>query len=363
MAQAKNSRKANNRSNSMMAYFLAGAVGIVIPVLHFQTTIDPVLYPRFLGWSILCLILLLSFWVSRSKIHFQLNGFYNGYFISLGAFILVSILSLVLAYNPIEGLTDLMKWILVWIFSAIVLQILFLDKNALNILIKGMILFAFLISLVGIYEYFTKTLDNPDPNAIYEVKGLMGHKNQYSFSLLLVLPFLASSIILLNGVWRNAGIVATFIVLIMISLLQTRAVWIAMGLSTFLVGFTLWISHKKNSLFKLQRKWIVRFGAAIVNIILFIVSISFLFPDYNPVKKVTSRVSTIFDPEFTSNQWRIEIWDATFRLAKDNPVVGVGGGNWKISIYPYYGRYLPSVFKHWRNPHNDYLGILSEKDF
>ncbi|MCB0806141.1 MAG: tetratricopeptide repeat protein, partial [Bacteroidales bacterium] len=41
--------------------------------------------------------------------------------------------------------------------------------------------------------------------------------------------------------------------------------------------------------------------------------------------------------------------------------VGVGPGNWVLHIYPYYGKYLPSVFRQWRQPHNDYLATASEK--
>ena len=224
-----------------------------------------------------------------------------------------------------------------------------------------MIIFASLITLVGIYQYFTKAINNPDPNALYEVKGLMAHKNQYSFSLFLVSPFLLSSIVYFENGWEKAGIVSTIMIIIMVTLLQTRAVWIATGSSFCLAGLVLLLSNRKNGFFKFQRKWLIRTGIVFAIIIAFTITISILFPAYSPATKLTSRISTIFDPEFTSNHWRVEMWDATFRMVKDNPIMGVGGGNWKISIYPYYGRYLPSVFRHWRTPHNDYLSVLSEK--
>ncbi|MEZ5147879.1 MAG: O-antigen ligase family protein [Bacteroidales bacterium] len=53
--------------------------------------------------------------------------------------------------------------------------------------------------------------------------------------------------------------------------------------------------------------------------------------------------------------------DCYRRPYQDHPVTGVGAGNWKIAVYPYYGRFQPSVYRHWRNTHNDFLQISAEK--
>lgn len=48
-------------------------------------------------------------------------------------------------------------------------------------------------------------------------------------------------------------------------------------------------------------------------------------------------------------------------VSKDNLVFGVGAGNWKISVIPYYTINHQSEYKNWRRPHNDLLWVLSEK--
>ncbi len=149
--------------------------------------------------------------------------------------------------------------------------------------------------------------------------------------------------------------------MITIFILQTRAVWIAIFVSLLFCGILVYIINKKMGLFHFHRKTL---KSTIIIFSIFFVMLfagSIFIPGFNPVQKVSGRLNTIFDSEFTSNEWRIEMWEATTNLIKDNPVAGVGGGNWKISIYPYYSEYLPSVYRHWRSPHNDYLSVLAEK--
>jgi len=54
---------------------------------------------------------------------------------------------------------------------------------------------------------------------------------------------------------------------------------------------------------------------------------------------------------------------ATIEMVKDNPVIGVGAGNWMINYPVYYAQYQGLEFKNWRRPHNDYIWILAEKGF
>jgi len=55
------------------------------------------------------------------------------------------------------------------------------------------------------------------------------------------------------------------------------------------------------------------------------------------------------------------MWKSTWQLSKDNLLFGVGAGNWKISILPYYHHYYGPKYQNWRRPHNDFLWVLSEK--
>ena len=69
----------------------------------------------------------------------------------------------------------------------------------------------------------------------------------------------------------------------------------------------------------------------------------------------------MFDMQSHDNQGRLHIWESTYNLSKDNIIMGVGAGNWKINIPPYFPYNTNSEYQNWRRPHNDFLWVLSEK--
>jgi len=357
------SKKKSNQKhtiNQLPSYFLMLACCLIIPLLHFKTTLDPVLYPRFTGWAVTIAILLFLIWFTFKKNKYSFPVLKDKFFISFLLFIGVSIITLIYSINPVEGLTDLFKWIMILLFIGLVTILFLYSEDTLSLILKGVVINAILFGILGLAQYLNFAFNSTDPNAIYEVKSLMAHKNQYSISLFVLLPFLLSGLFKFNRLWFRLDMITISLVVINIFLLQTRAVWIAVFISLILVF--VFIMLKSDFLPEFfNRKVKKRILLVLLMAVSLLVLLSVIAPQYSPVFKIYQRIATLFNPEFTSNEWRIEMWTATLALIKDNPVIGVGGGNWKISIYPYYGEYLPSVFRHWRNPHNDYLNIIAEK--
>jgi O-antigen ligase len=361
MGRKKKNIKTKQKGVFMPSLLWAVTLIVVIPLIHVKSVLDPVLYPRFTAWSVSLLLLIVVLWIYRKSFSFDLQYFKSGFFYAFLSFILISILSLFFAINPMEGLTDIFKWLLFGISFFMVVNLLKNPESTLEIIFKAVIINAVLAILIGFYQYFTKVIGNPDPNAIYEMKGLMAHKNQYSISLYLLLPFLLSAHFFLKKSWKKLNVVVFVFVILIIIMLQTRAVWIALFLAGILSALFIFVSFWKNGMITVNTnrvKMIVIPAASIF--VLFIVFL-FAFPAIGFVKTISTRISSIFDLGFSSNEWRLQMWDATYRLFQDNKIFGVGAGNWKIAIYPYYSEYMPSVFKHWRNPHNDFLGIAAEK--
>lgn len=359
MAKVKKRNTAVEK-RSYAGYFLVLVFVVIIPLLHSKSIVEPVVYPRFTAIAISLFILCVLVWLERKRL-IDLGFLKKNFFLVYLLFIIITTVSLFVAVNPIEGLTDLLKWILLFIFVTLVAFILNSFPRTMELLLKAVVINALLASTIGIYQYFTNAFQNPDPNALYEVKGLMAHKNQFSISIFLLLPFIINAILSFKGIWRSFAIVALIFSGINILMLQTRAVWIAI-LFTGLIGLIiLAFLNKRYSFLTIRNKSVKK--TLIVAFVVFVLAIvsGVVIPVNNPVKQITNRISTVFNPDYTSNQWRLEIWDSTLDLIKDNPIIGVGAGNWKINIYPYYSEHLPSVFRHWRNPHNDYLSILSEK--
>lgn len=361
MGKAKNIQKSSvNKSFLLSSYFLVVAVCFIIPLAFLKSTIDPVLYPRFLALGITVFILACILYFELGKRKINISFLKIKFNIALLFFILASILSLLYAINPIEGLTDILKWILFFLLTTLVTFLFLNFEGFYNLLLKGVVINAILFSVIGFVQFIENAFLNTDPNALYEVKGLMAHKNQFSISLFVLLPFLASGIIVLQKTWKKLTILAIILVLFLILILQTRAVWMALTISVVSTSILVAIVNYRKRLFQLknskQKKIFILISALTVIIVLMI----FFYP-IGPLKSINNRINTVFNPEFTSNEWRIEMWNATTQLSADQSIFGVGAGNWKISVYPYYSKFLPSVYRHWRNPHNDYLLTLSEK--
>ncbi len=365
MGRTKNKRKRKQKSLvkepfKPSGYFLIIAVCFIIPFIHFKSTIDPVTYPRLtaLGMTLFILAVFMIFENGKKKINTIFLK--NGIIVAFLFFIVVSVASLIDAVNPPEGLFDIFKWILVLLLTILTTFIMVSSDKFFYLLLKGVIISTILFSINGIVQYFTNAFMNTDPNALYEVKGLMGHKNQFSISLFVMIPFLLSAIVVLKKYWKKLAVLAMILALMVILILQTRSVWLAIIISATISSTVLLIVNAKKGIIQLKRNNQKRFLIGGMLVIFAIVILILVFP-VGPLEKINHRINTVFNPRYTSNEWRIEMWDATMQLAKDQPLSGVGAGNWKISIYPYYSEFLPSIYRHWRNPHNDYLLTFSEK--
>jgi O-antigen ligase len=355
----KNPKKGRKESKAE-GIIITAFICLVIPFLYFRNALDPVLYPRFAGWAgtVMLFALLISFFYRNKK---QLEiPIKNPFLLILIGYLIWSFTALIWAGNPVEGMTDVFKWIIFPLFILLLYVLLTGNSKTFEILIKGIVIYALFTAVHGIMQFFEIVPRQSDANAVYDVKGLLAHKNQLSIALFLFIPFLFYAWNKLSKGWKRAALVAFGAVFLLILLLGTRAVWLALifcGLCFVLIYG--WLNRKTEKI-KTYR-WFKRI-LWIVGILLVGLVLSFwLLPEEFILNRFTARLSTIMDPEFTSNKWRSEMWHATINLFREHPFFGVGTGNWKIEIYPYYSDFQPSVFRHWRNPHNDFLLVATEK--
>jgi O-antigen ligase len=171
---------------------------------------------------------------------------------------------------------------------------------------------------------------------------LFAHKNYAAATLLMMLPAALSSRLNDNlGLWLQR--IAVGIAVFEILFLRTRGVWLASVLMaiTAVAVFTL---QKDN---KYRNQSLISLGVLIVGVGLAVI--------FGGAEK-------IFDS--STIQSRIHYWKASKEMFLDNPISGVGGGQWKIE-YPATG--LKGTNESVMNgttsilrPHNDFLWLLSE---
>ena len=178
---------------------------------------------------------------------------------------------------------------------------------------------------------------------IYLASGqLFAHKNYASATLLMLLPAALSC--RLNdsiGLWLQRMAVSLAVLEILI--LQTRGVWVAAFL-VIITSIALYSFHEKS---QNRKNSLVALGIITVGIGLVIL--------FSGSEKIIDN-STI--------QSRMHYWKASKEMFLNNPITGVGAGQWKVS-YP--GTGLKGTNESVMNgvtsilrPHNDVIWLLSE---
>lgn len=354
--------KSTDLKELIPAIFLGVSVFLLLPLLYFKTAIEPVIYPRFFAMALILLFTILYFAIVY-RYWSNLKLFHSWFFISVLSYLLVTIMGFIYAVNPVEGLYDLLKWILFILLSWMIFEVLSRNPGSFSLWMKVIILNAAIALIIGVVQYFKNSFQSTDPNALYEVSGLMAHKNQYVISLFLMWPFVFVSIFWLAKTWRKIAIVEAIVIGLAILFLQTRSVWMAILIAGTITALAAFLIKPINHHLKLNHLISRKLIFILVGVIIIAAGIYTLVPKDAPGEKLREKMESIFDEGNASNAWRLEMWEATFDLANDNLIKGVGAGNWKLTIYPYYSRFLPSVYRHWRSPHNDFLLIASEKGF
>ena len=356
-------KKSQKVANPIDLYFLIISTVIVIPLIFSSKVLDPNLAPRLLALGIIIFVLSVINIIKPVKDWPQFDFTKLIIFPVFFLYFLCSIFSLTQAINPAEGLFDITKTFLSIGLLIFAIQIFITYNNSMSLLVKSVVVSSIIATSIGLFQYFDKMPGNMGYKlfiALYEIKGLMAHKNQFAISLFLMLPFTLFGLYKFRKWWWSLSFYSTLMILLNIAILQTRSVWLATFvfiLSFILLWFILSIKKKKSIISGLLKI------ALIIAIVLIVVgSGSYLiFQKSGGLQLLKYQVSSITDASSDNNQGRLKMWESTWELSKDNLFFGVGAGNWKISVLPYYNLNFGIKYQNWRRPHNDFLWVLSEK--
>jgi len=363
MSKKNPKEKIQKLSKQIDMYFLLVSTIIIIPTVFSTKTIDPNLAPRLLALGITIFIYSILN-IRKPKVERK-----NFYFVRLiifpvfGLYFLWSVFSLTQAVNPAEGLFDITKTLLSVVLLVFATQVFIQHKNAISFLVKSVVVASIVATSIGLYQYFVYVPGNSGYDlfmALYEIKGLMAHKNQFAISLFLMLPFTLFGIYKFKKWWWGFSVYSTLMILLNIVILQTRSVWTATLIFMFSFGLLWAIFSLKNSL--KNNSGLLRKGL-VIGVIFIVVGLGSLliFQKSGTLKLMKYQVSSIFDAKSHNNQGRLQMWGSTWDLANDHLLFGVGAGNWRIAIIPYYKLNFGVAYQNWRRPHNDFLWVLSEK--
>ncbi|MBC7873184.1 MAG: O-antigen ligase family protein [Ferruginibacter sp.] len=338
----------------------------VLPFMFSWEIADPTLTVRYGILSGFVLVFVLYFfgfsrklvtpgWPIALKIVFVLGAVYG----------LWNIVLLFFAVNEAQVYFIGGRHFLNMLFLFIVTQIADREEAWLVQLCKLLVVAAILHSIIGVCQFYDLAFNDLPGN--FKPYGLMNNRNLFGSGQVMMLPFAIFVLYKGSKPWKYiAGIALTGIIISAI-LSQTRSSWLA-GLFSLIVGLILVFIFSKSN----RRKWIIGtaagLSATVVLAFLLIASDS----EGELSQSLKERTGNIFSTttDTTSEgliaagnvNERLKIWSKTAEVIKDNPLTGVGPGNWKITVAKYgsdglawaEGKYVPD------SPHNDYLLVIAE---
>lgn len=337
---------------------------ILLPMVYFKGTLDPVLIPRLLFLNVfLAGFYLFLFWRKHSALQ-DFSVLRRSVFVFLIGYFLITVVSGAWASNFKEGIFDMVKTFAVFSLVAVLALVFNQTSNWQENLAKSVIVAAFLASIIGSIEYFQKVILAESPFSldghpvIYSVAGLMAHRNMFSISLLMMLPFVGFGFVLFKNKWKWAAGFSGTLLLVLIFLLKTRSVWLAIVVATIVVVFLVIIFYKK---LEIRKKTMIILLTTTMGLLLagsgFIRIIAVTYPD-----KQIGEIAGMLDLYSAKNFDRFRIYNVTTEMIADQPLTGVGAGNWKIRSPEYFRQYhFDRDQLNWIRPHNDFLWVFSEK--
>ncbi|MCK4663057.1 MAG: O-antigen ligase family protein [Bacteroidales bacterium] len=366
-------------------------IGIILPLIFHKKSFDPVLLPRLLGLSILVFILIITYFyfVWKQKINFQPTKKMLLLLIVMTGYILSSFISSFNAINFSEGIFETVKSsTIIMFFIFIVIAVNYNWKN-INILIKSILILSLVIISIGIYQLskvdFKEAIGHENYMAYYYTKALLvvkstlALKNLFSSALFLSLPYLIFGVIFYKKYWRIISIILLVISLCFIIMLIARAVWISLAVSVVCgILLTLIYYIKKQDLWKIfiENK-IKSFTISIITIsIIGTIFYTFSYSELRFAMIFRDKVAELTDFQAykqeniinakrqTSTQTRLLAWYRSYKMFKENPIIGVGPGNWRVNLPKYglhgYKKEIEYGKQNFQRAHNDFIWVLCE---
>ena len=279
---------------------------------------------------------------------------YKNHYLAYLSVIVISIISLLVAENIIEGVVSLLKIINFFVaFSFIVILSSFKNLKFFNYFIIATLISLFIESVLINLRIFDSVIINGNLLVRSNVfAGFGANVNISSFSILIktVVPiFLIFNY--KNYFIRALSIFFIYSSFLSIFLLMSRAAVLALILVFTSILILVVISKR--------RIYYLKYGLVIITLIMSIFSYNIL-NEKNAYNTLTDRFSNVTNPvaDESVNE-RLNFYTTAIQSIGDNPLLGIGIGNWKIKSIDL----SKDIIVSYRVPyfaHHDFLQFLAE---
>ncbi len=321
----------------------------LLPFIYNENSLDPVLSYRFLFFSIVVFIIICF----SSKKEIPKDLLRHPIILCLSTLLLTGVVSTIFSNHSInDGIYYNMKQ------ASFIFFLIFLVtelKENFHLIIKSGILFTLVLSSMSALQFFYE-LNNLDSN-FENIAGTMANKNLLASALFLSLSFGVYGVLKIQNIyWKITSYLSLFLALFSIVIVQSKAVYIAF----ILLIFILIVLEIKS----FKRLFLIVIGFSIFSFSSYQILKSFdLATSLKTELKLTEIEKQLSFKKKGSIGSRLHMYSSTKKMILDNPIFGIGPGNWKI-FYPKYGLYGTageSGEKIALRPHSDFLWVMAEK--
>ena len=312
--------------------------------------------PQWLVMSGLNFLSILFFTYNRSSLSTALSlNLKSTLSLTYIAFILWAMASVLYAINPTEVIVNISRQGNVFLMYFSMAVFLFSLKNKtrfiswLITLILGIEIYAVLTEAMGMIQNFGMI----QPGAL---KGVTANRNITAFSIAIKIPFVLFLIHLVQKGWIK--IVLSFLVclaLLCLSILQSRASFIAVGLTV-----VAYIAMHGVLYLKQNKKWqqVLQVGYLVIPLVLALL-INQAFLSSKGADALSRAASISVNTNDGSVNQRLRYYEDVLTHLRSHPIFGVGLGNWKLKSIDYDSRDISGYVVPY-HAHSDFIQLGAE---
>lgn len=364
-----------------LTFYLTVLTIFLVPLVPFRMEVGPIpLSTEVVLIPLLTLAFVYDYW----KRNIQLNAFpIKIFLILLGSFALISIVSLTQAASPLPGILEIVRFISYIFLFVIVSKTTFTHKEYVTIA-ATFLLSVLLLVAYGILSFVVDfNLNKAGLYALTEAWGRVGstftNPNYFAGLINFILPaFLFFSVLYFNRTSTRLLFFGFFALLVISQIFTyTRSAWFIMALAIIMVLLTM------------PKRFVQGFKNIPMLIAALLLAVSVInLPD---VQERTTSAFFVIESlmpagllEFSSGSEgenteesdaaaankesteravvsRTTLWRTGWVMFKDNPVLGVGAGNYLVRYSEYTERYPELYVGHDEySVHNSFLKVASE---
>lgn len=294
----------------------------------------------------------------KSMLNHKIDFFYTPVLIPLLLLDIIACLSSFHAYNHYLSIQVLIKQIAYQV--PFFLFIYYGNNIKLKTISLILSIVVIIVSIYGLLQFFHIISSPLDLWGRSNPASTMGLSNFTTDYLVMILPLILTAFLLYkeNQFSKFLIYISILLTIIYIVIGKNRAGWLAL---LFSISFYVILinRYKLHSEISNSSKRIILF-----TILVGIVAAVFVIAFTNFGTNLYLRVQSIFNKNYSSNAFRLLVWESTIKGVKDNPLMGVGIGNYPINIPLYEVNFLKTIdwkeLRYLNNAHNEYLQIMFE---